>query len=144
HQWFGNSLTVRSWQHIWLNEGFACYAEWLWSAASGGPTAAQLAEQAWKRLSALPQDLVLADPGPKLMFDDRLYKRGALTLHALRAELGDVEFFAMLGEWTARYRHATVSTEEFIDLAGRHTEAPLRTLFGQWLYRKELPCLPPR
>ncbi len=144
HQWFGNSLTVCSWQHIWLNEGFACYAEWLWSAASGGPTAAQRAEQAWNKLSALPQDLVLADPGPKLMFDDRLYKRGALTLHALRAELGDVEFFAMLGEWTTRYRHATVSTEEFIDLAGRHTEAPLRTLFGQWLYQKELPGLPPR
>jgi hypothetical protein len=32
HQWFGDSLTVACWQHVWLNEGFARYAEWLWSA----------------------------------------------------------------------------------------------------------------
>ena len=37
HQWFGNSLTVRSWRDIWLHEGFACYAEWLWSEESGAP-----------------------------------------------------------------------------------------------------------
>ena len=41
HQWFGNSLTVGLWRDIWLHEGFACYAEWLWSEASGGRTAAR-------------------------------------------------------------------------------------------------------
>ena len=35
HQWFGNSLTLGSWQDIWLHEGFACYAEWIWSEESG-------------------------------------------------------------------------------------------------------------
>jgi aminopeptidase N len=39
HQWFGNALTLRRWQDIWLHEGFACYAEWLWSEASGAETA---------------------------------------------------------------------------------------------------------
>ncbi len=82
HQWFGNSLTVTSWADIWLNEGFACYAEWLWSQASGGPTADTLASQQRTRLAGLAQDFVLADPGPETMFDDRVYKRGALTLHA--------------------------------------------------------------
>ena len=48
------------------------------------------------------------------MFDDRLYKRGALTLHALRTDLGDAPFFELLRTWTARYRHGTVSTEEFV------------------------------
>ena len=36
HQWFGNSVTARRWRDIWLHEGFACYAEWLWSEESGG------------------------------------------------------------------------------------------------------------
>ena len=86
HQWFGNSLTVGLWRDIWLHEGFACYAEWLWSEASGGRTADEQARAAHARLAGLPQDLVIGDPGPDAMFDDRLYKRGALTLHALRTD----------------------------------------------------------
>ena len=66
HQWFGNSLTVRRWQDIWLHEGFACYAEWLWSEGSGGPSADVLARRAWERLSALPQDITVGDPGAGL------------------------------------------------------------------------------
>ena len=46
HQWFGNSLTVGRWRDIWLHEGFACYAEWLWSESSGGPRRTQLAREA--------------------------------------------------------------------------------------------------
>ncbi|HEX2806588.1 MAG TPA: M1 family metallopeptidase, partial [Kineosporiaceae bacterium] len=70
HQWFGNSLTLTRWDDIWLHEGFACYAEWLWSQSSGGESADALARKAVKRLRSLPQDLVVADPGPDSMFDD--------------------------------------------------------------------------
>ncbi|PRC46751.1 peptidase M1, partial [Mycobacterium sp. ITM-2017-0098] len=78
HQWFGNSVTVQRWRHIWLHEGFACYAEWLWSEHCGERTADQLARHYYQRLAGSAQNLVLADPGPRDMFDDRVYKRGAL------------------------------------------------------------------
>ncbi|WP_031465894.1 M1 family metallopeptidase [Sciscionella sediminilitoris] len=139
HQWFGNSLTVADWRHIWLNEGFATYAEWLWSQACGGPSTEELARRWHAHLAAGEQDLILADPGVDRMFDERVYKRGALTLHALRAELGEDSFFGLLREWCARYRHATVTTEQFRSLAAEFTARPLDGLFDRWLYRAPLP-----
>ncbi|MDI9940232.1 M1 family metallopeptidase [Rhodococcus sp. IEGM 1351] len=139
HQWFGNSLTLGQWRDIWLHEGFACYAEWIWSENSGGHSAHQLALQAHQGLARKPQDLVIADPGPQLMFDDRVYKRGALTLHALRRRLGDDKFFALLRQWTLAHRHSTVTSEQFTDLATHYTDEPLRRLWDSWLGEKTLP-----
>jgi aminopeptidase N len=141
HQWFGNSLTVSDWRHIWLNEGFANYAEWLWSEVSGGEPAAAHAIRSHAVVAALRQDLVLADPGVARMFDDRVYQRGALTLHVLRTRIGDDAFFGLLRAWTSEHRHGTVTTEQFIALAGRHSGEPLDDLFTAWLRRPALPGL---
>ncbi len=141
HQWFGNSVTARRWRDIWLHEGFACYAEWLWSEHSGGRSADELARHYHARLRAAPQDLLLSDPGPRDMFDDRVYKRGALTVHALRGTVGDERFFALLRDWTARYRHGTVVTDDFTGLAANYAEVPLRPLWDAWLYSTGVPPL---
>jgi aminopeptidase N len=145
HQWFGNSLTAATWADIWLHEGFACYAEWLWSEASGGSGADEHARTHHDRLAGLPQDLVLADPGPARMFDDRVYKRGALTLHALRLALGDGAFFDLLRRWAATRQHGVVTTADFEALATQAATGagagPLRPLFDAWLRAEPLPAL---
>ncbi|MUL79705.1 M1 family metallopeptidase [Mycolicibacterium sp. CBMA 226] len=141
HQWFGNSVTVRRWRDIWLHEGFACYAEWLWAEESGWRTADELAAHNLQKLRGLRQNLILADPGPEDMFDDRVYKRGALTLHALRRTIGDTNFFALLRDWTTRHRHSTAVTDDFTGLAANYTEQSLRPLWTAWLYTAELPAL---
>ena len=119
HQWFGNSVTAARWRDIWLHEGFACYAEWLWSEwrwshGSGGSPAATHAVAHWNRLRRLPQNLVLADPDARTMFDDRVYKRGALFLHAIRTTVGDPAFFEMLRSWVTDNTDGSVTTEDFI------------------------------
>ncbi|WP_035304141.1 M1 family metallopeptidase [Actinokineospora inagensis] len=144
HQWFGNSLTVAQWRHIWLNEGFANYAEWLWSEVSGGAAAEVHAHRAWRELAERPQDMRLADPGTRYLFDDRVYLRGAVTLHALRLRLGDDAFFALLKVWTSAHRHGVVTTDDFTTLAQRHTPWPLTDLFARWLHSPVLPEFPRR
>jgi len=139
HQWFGNSVTARRLRDIWLHEGFACYAEWLWSENSGGPSAEEWARRYHEQLLDKPQDLLLTDPGPRQMFDDRVYKRGALTLHALRGQLGDEKFFALLKDWAARHRHGTVVTDDFTGLAANYADESLRPLWDAWLYSTEMP-----
>jgi aminopeptidase N len=139
HQWFGNSVTARQWRDIWLHEGFATYAEWLWAENAGGPSADELARHYHEQLRAAPQDLLLTDPGPRDMFDDRVYKRGALTLHALRRRLDDEKFFALLKDWTTRYRHAGVVTDDFTGLAASYCDESLAQLWDAWLYSRDVP-----
>ena len=143
HQWFGNSLTASTWKDIWLHEGFACYAEWLWSEESRTMTVAARATAAWKRLDAGPQDLLVGDPGPELMFDDRVYKRGALALHAVRMAAGDEAFFGFLQHWTASNRHGSVSTGTFIEAADSFVPGmDAASILSPWLYQSALPALP--
>ncbi|MFY9635217.1 MAG: M1 family metallopeptidase [Cellulosimicrobium cellulans] len=144
HQWFGNSLTAASWADIWLHEGFACYAEWIWSEEAGVMTVADRAAAAWRKLVAGSQDIVVGDPGPELMFDDRVYKRGALALHALRVKCGDLAFFALLHDWTSTHRHGSVSTAAFILAADRTTGLDSEALLHPWLHEAALPPLPVR
>jgi aminopeptidase len=147
HQWFGNSLTAATWRDIWLHEGFACYAEWLWSEHAGRRTADDLARDHHGRLRLLPADLVLTDPGPVDLFDDRVYKRGALTLHALRLRLGDGPFFDLLRRWTAAGRHGLVSTAGFeamaADVDAAEGRSGLEALFDAWLRATAVPDLAP-
>ncbi|MGI6871161.1 M1 family metallopeptidase [Amycolatopsis sp. 3B14] len=130
HQWFGNSLTVAGWRHIWLNEGFATYAEWLWSEASGGPSAEALARD-WR--SRAGTDVAIGDPGVARLFDEQVYKRGGLVLHELRGRVGDEVFFGLLRTWVAGHAHGTVTTEDFIAHAERAAGVPLRDEFASWL-----------
>jgi len=142
HQWFGNTVTAASLRDIWLHEGFACYAEWLWSEAVGRTTAAEEAQRHHGILTRLPQDLVLTDPGPHRVFDDRVYKRGALVLHTLRHAAGDEVFFALLRSWVRSHRFGVVTTADFEAAVLRETGLDPDAVLGAWLHARAVPPLP--
>ena len=76
------------------------------------------------------------------MFDDRLYERGGLVLHAVRCALGDIAFFRMLRNWGPQHRNGTVTTKDFLSHVARFATEPVDELFEAWVYGATLPPLP--
>ncbi|MEZ4389096.1 MAG: M1 family aminopeptidase [Candidatus Krumholzibacteriia bacterium] len=142
HQWFGDSLTPRTWADIWLNEGFATYSEALWVEAQEGADA----YFAYMRDARGAFDWVGAGPvyDPVPVFPGRvIYDKGSLILHMLRGRLGDADFFDLLQDWaqapTRRLR--TVTTEEFIALAAAYAGEDLDPFFWPYLTTDVVPEL---
>jgi aminopeptidase N len=145
HQWFGDSVSVHDWRDIWLNEGFATYAQWLWTEHSGGRSAQAAFDQRYtSNQSAGLWTKPPGDPGPKELFGRSVYERGGMTVHALRMTVGDEPFFRILREWVAAHRHSTATTAQFIALAERVSGLDLGPLFEAWLFGKVKPPLPIR
>ena len=140
HQWFGDSVSPARWQDIWLNEGFARYAEILWADAAHGPRAAEAALQ--RQIAGFAtvsrtedgRGVLIGDPGPDHLFTEVPYAGGAVLLHELRERLGDETFFQLLQEWAARYRYSTATTDDFIALAEELSGEDLDAFFTDWLY----------
>jgi aminopeptidase N len=143
HQWYGDSVSVAEWKHIWLNEGFATYAEWLWSEDQGLGTTQEVFDFFY---NLFPEDdpfwdVVIGDPGVEHLFDFAVYARGAMTLHVLRNQVGDRDFFRILRAWAARKAGGNGTTGQFIRLAERISGEQLDALFDLWLFTAGKPAL---
>jgi aminopeptidase N len=145
HQWFGDSVSLSEWKDIWLNEGFASYAELLWKEHEEGLSAAE-EDIRWyyDALSDMAKrdTIRIGDPGPDRLFDITVYKRGALVLHALRRKVGDEVFFRILREYFLRYRDGNATTTGFISLAEDLGDMDLEDFFQAWLYEVPMPPIP--
>ena len=139
HQWFGDSVALERWRDIWLNEGFATYAEWLWTEHSGGATVAESFDQTYNGFHWGDPP---GDPGVSRLFGDAVYQRGAMTVYALRRAMGDEAFGRLLTTWTSTHRDGNGTTAEMKSLAEQQSGHNLDSLFQAWLYGKTRPPRP--
>jgi aminopeptidase N len=143
HQWFGDSCAIKRWKDVWLSEGFATYAEWLYSEAHGNGTAQALFDTAYARYGASDPfwQVVVGDPGKARVYDNAVYQRGAMTLHQLRVAVGDESFYKILRTWTETRRHGNGSIEDFRDLSESTSGKQLDELFDAWLFKPGKPAV---
>ncbi|WP_329788793.1 M1 family metallopeptidase [Lentzea sp. DG1S-22] len=145
HQWFGDSVSVHHWRDIWLNEGFASYAEFLWSEHVGEGTAQENADFVYDSYPADSEfwNVLPGDPGASNVFHGAVYDRGALAVHALRVAVGDEKFFEVLRTWVAEKKYSDATIEQFTALAERISGQQLDQLFQTWLFTKGKPAEAP-
>jgi aminopeptidase N len=145
HQWFGDAVGFARWQDIWLAEGFAQWSMWLWRDHVGQ----QSLGSSFRRSYSVPADFNLywrPAPGavgtPRKLFSIAVYERGAMTVEALRRELGNASFYALIRDWVAQRRFGTGTIPDFIALAEQHAGRDLDAFFHLWLFRPAKPAGP--
>ncbi|MBV9026970.1 MAG: M1 family metallopeptidase, partial [Candidatus Eremiobacteraeota bacterium] len=148
HQWFGNLLTCRDWEHAWLNEGFATFMEAVWREADlGGDEylydifeclTTYLKEESERYRRPIVCN-TFRDPIE--IFDRHLYQKGAAVLHMLRGELGEARFWRALQRYVKTNAGKSVETIDLVRAIEDATGRNLRGFFAQWVYREGHPRL---
>jgi aminopeptidase N len=142
HQWFASSVTIRRWQDLWLNEGFATFVTDWYDAEHGGRTLAKqlLDEYAQHPAGTHYWTVVPGDPGPgPVNLFRTVYSRGAMTLEALYARIGAPAFRRVLKQWAVQHRHGYGTTTQFVALAEKISGQDLSAFFREWLYDPDRP-----
>ncbi len=133
HQWYGDDVMVHRWADVCLNECFASYAPWLWHADIDK---ADLDAQWHVQMQEAVTDpsfwrSPLVDMGAGHEFT-AVYQRGPLALHALRHQMGDAKFLALLKKWPATYSGKNASFDDLESMASELAGQDLRPFFQVW------------
>ena len=138
HQWLGNSVTPDDWSEIWMNEGFATYLHLMYEAehfeVDLHDTMTQIYAQLFAGDTGPPRGIEVQD-----LFGLTVYFRGAMTLHALRRDVGDETFFEILRAHYDRSAGGTTNTEEFLGLVDEFAGPGAVALVESWLFDQTVP-----
>ncbi|MBO8130460.1 MAG: T9SS type A sorting domain-containing protein [Candidatus Marinimicrobia bacterium] len=141
HHWWGNMITCANWRNLWLNEGFARYAEALWLEHKYGKQTLHSymnllnRPNLWNNYTLYLQDTT----NPAKMFDLTVYDKGAWVLHMLRKVVGDTNFFKIFKEYRKRFEYRSTTTEDFQRVCEYIYGDTLNWFFDQWVYSGGIP-----
>ncbi|MEU2392548.1 M1 family metallopeptidase [Streptomyces sp. NPDC007369] len=149
HQWFGNSVTPRTWSDLWLNEGHATWYEALYADGLGKYSLERRMREAyqrsdqWRAAGGPPAAPKPAAPGEKIgLFRPAVYDGAALILYALRQEIGAAAFDRLERRWVTEHRDSVAGTRDFVRMASDVAGRDLKPFLEPWLYGKTTPAMP--
>lgn len=149
HQWTGDMITCRSWEHIWLNEGWATYGSAMWSeqrfGAEGyldsirGNFGVARRDRTTNELPMVSN--VYESPDETFRRAANPYPKGSAILHMLRMMLGDETFWKGVQLYMNRHAMGVVETNDFRYAMEEVSGLGLEWFFEQWCYRPGVPEL---
>ncbi len=147
HQWFGNAVTEKDWDDVWLSEGFATYFTLLFTEYARGRDAFVQGVQASRRTvlrleQSSPNTPVVhrnLDEKTQRVLNNFVYQKGGWTLHMLRGLIGTETFWTGIRTYYRRYMNANASTDDFRQVMEQASGQDLKWFFTQWLNRSGVP-----
>lgn len=134
HHWFGNSITAASFDHLWLNEGFATWCEAIYYEDDGASIARYHEYIASLVTSGVTDTVPLVGPGSDAFAGSNVYRRGALVLHMLRGVMGQENLLQAIRNYLNRYEYSVAVTEEFQAECEAVYGGSLEWFFETWCY----------
>jgi aminopeptidase N len=146
HQWFGNMVTEKSFNHLWLSEGFATYMTDIYLESKYGTDSLNHRLQGernqvigFAQSSTMPVIDTTSDY--MSLLNANSYQKGGWILHMLRRTVGDAVFHKIIREYYSRYTGKNANSDDFITLAQEVSGKPLAPMLNQWLRQPGLPVL---
>jgi aminopeptidase N len=135
HQWWGDRVTMRTWDDIWLNEGFATYCEVLYLEKAQGQDPGVTLRTSYDDglYGGALAHTVVADPADPFAYTGAVYNKGGFFLHMLRRLVGDDAFFSGLRAYGDAHAWGTATRGELRALFEARTGLDLKQFFDQWL-----------
>ena len=143
HQWFGDKITCKNWESIWLNEGFASYGECVYTEATGGKSAYDAYIKSFMTSAKTAKGTIYVQNVSdinEIFSSSRTYRKGASVLHMLRGIVGNDKFYKILQTYTAsKNAYGNATTEDFQAVAEQVYGQKLDYFFKQWIYGENYP-----
>ena len=150
HMWFGDLVTMKWWNGIWLNEAFATFMEmhatdafrpqWdRWTTFGLSRTAAFDTDSL---TSTRPIEYPVISPADaEGMFDILTYEKGAAVVRMLEQYLGEDQFRAGIHQYLAEHAYGTTETTDLWDAIESATGEPVRRIMDSWIFQGGFPVI---
>ncbi|MBN3293815.1 PSA aminopeptidase, partial [Polypterus senegalus] len=151
HQWFGNLVTMEWWTHLWLNEGFASWIEYLcvdhcfpeydiWTQFVSADYTRALDLDALD--NSHPIEVSVGHPSEvDEIFDAISYSKGASVIRMLHDYIGDEDFRKGMNAYLLKFQHRNASTEDLWDCLEQSSGKPIAAVMSTWTKQMGFPII---